>query len=156
MVKITNGAGIRRIIEDRHNILKEQSAKLDFNTEGWKKAVGYNNSLSVLEIEIDKIGDKDLVLLAESLDDYEGVESTYGSRSSFADDDSSSYGDSSFAEAGGYSGIKPAYAKGLGKKAGSAGGSAVSSLSSTYKLKAKPVPKKPEKRAVPDKPYISL
>ena len=71
MVKITNGAGIRRIIEDRHNILKEQSAKLDFNTEGWKKAVGYNNSLSVLEIEIDKIGDKDLVLLAESLDDYD-------------------------------------------------------------------------------------
>ena len=71
MVKNTNGAGIRRIIEDRHNILKEQSAKLDFNTEGWKKAVGYNNSLSVLEIEIDKIGDKDLVLLAESLDDYD-------------------------------------------------------------------------------------
>ena len=71
MVKITNGAGIRRIIEDRHNILKEQSAKLDFNTEGWKKAVGYNNSLSVLENETNKIGDKDLVLLAESSDDYD-------------------------------------------------------------------------------------
>ena len=71
MVEITNGAGIRRIIEDRHNILKEQSAKLDFNTEGWKKAVGYNNSLSVLENETNKIGDKDLVLLAESSDDYD-------------------------------------------------------------------------------------
>lgn len=85
----------------------------------------------------------------ESLDDYEGVESTYGSRSSFADDDSS------FAGAEGYSGIKPAYAKGLGKKAGSSASGAVGSLSSTYKLKAKPVPKKPEKRAVPDKPYIA-
>lgn len=85
----------------------------------------------------------------ESLDDYEGVESTYGRKSSFADDDSS------FAGAEGYSGIRPAYAKGLGKKAGSAGGGASSSLSSTYKLKAKPVPKKPEKRAVPDKPYIA-
>ncbi|MBP3814816.1 MAG: UvrD-helicase domain-containing protein [Butyrivibrio sp.] len=91
----------------------------------------------------------------ESLDDYEGVESTYGRKSSFADDDSSSYGDSSFAGADGYSGIKPAYAKGLGKKAGSTGAGAASSLSSTYKLKAKPVPKKPEKRAVPDKPYIA-
>ena len=91
----------------------------------------------------------------ESLDDYEGVESTYGRKSSFADDDSSSYGDSSFAGAEGYSGIKPAYAKGLGKKAGSSASGAASSLSSTYKLKAKPVPKKPEKRAVPDKPYIA-
>ena len=91
----------------------------------------------------------------ESLDDYEGVESTYGRKSSFADDDSSSFGDSSFAGAEGYSGIKPAYAKGLGKKAGSNGAGAASSLSSTYKLKARPVPKKPEKRAVPDKPYIA-
>ncbi len=91
----------------------------------------------------------------ESLDDYEGVESTYGRKSSFADDDSSSYGDSSFEGAEGYSGIKPAYAKGLGKKAGSPGAGAASSLSSTYKLKARPVPKKPEKRAVPDKPYIA-
>ncbi|RKM62133.1 ATP-dependent DNA helicase PcrA [Butyrivibrio sp. CB08] len=82
----------------------------------------------------------------ESLDDYEGVEDTYGSRSSFDD------GDSSFDE--GYSGIKPAYAKGLGKKAGTSAGSG-SSLSSTYKLKAKPVPKKPVQRAIPDKPYIA-
>ncbi|MBE5829271.1 MAG: ATP-dependent DNA helicase PcrA [Butyrivibrio sp.] len=62
----------------------------------------------------------------ESLDDYEGVESTFTA------------------------GINPAYAKGLAKNAG-----AGNSLSSTYKLKAKPVPKKPEKRAVPDKPYIA-
>ncbi len=91
----------------------------------------------------------------ESLDDYEGVENTYGRRSSFADEDG--YGDSSFDEGGSHSGIKSAYAKGLARKAGSSssGSGAGSSLSSTYKLKAKPVPKKVAPRAVPDKPYIA-
>ncbi len=82
----------------------------------------------------------------ESLDDYEGVEDTYVRHSSFDD------GDSSFEV--GYSGIKPAYAKGIGKKVGTGAGSG-SSLSNTYKLKAKPVPKKPVQRAIPDKPYIA-
>ena len=91
----------------------------------------------------------------ESLDDYEGVESTYGSKSSFEEDSDSSFNQGN---SGGYSGIKPAYAKGLGKKATSSTGTGYGSsgsLSSTYKLKAKPVPKKTIPRAVPDKPYIA-
>ncbi len=81
----------------------------------------------------------------ESLDEYEGVESTYGKRSSFADDNDE-----------GFSGIRPAYAKGLNKSKGTGGISdGRSALSNTYKLKASPKPKVTKPRAVPDKPYIA-
>ncbi|WP_034446588.1 ATP-dependent helicase [Butyrivibrio sp. AE2032] len=67
---------------------------------------------------------------------------------------------------GGYSGIKPAFAKGLNKAkagkssfngggAGIGAGAGKSQLASTYKLKASPKPKVTKPRAVPDKPYIA-
>lgn len=74
----------------------------------------------------------------ESIDEYEGVESTYGKsrrNSSFDDYDGPS--------------LKSSYQN---KNFGSSSG--VSQLSNSYKLKAKPAPKKP--RAVPQsKPYIA-
>ena len=74
----------------------------------------------------------------ESIDEYEGVESTYGKSrrsSSFDDYDGPS--------------LKSSYQN---KNFGSSSG--VSQLSNSYKLKAKPAPKKP--RAVPQsKPYIA-
>lgn len=74
----------------------------------------------------------------ESIDEYEGVESTYGKsrrNSSFDDYDGPS--------------LKSSYQN---KNFG--GSSGVSQLSNSYKLKAKPAPKKP--RAVPQsKPYIA-
>jgi DNA helicase-2/ATP-dependent DNA helicase PcrA len=74
----------------------------------------------------------------ESIDEYEGVESTYGKSrrsSSFDDYDGPS--------------LKSSYQnKSFGSNSG------VSQLSNSYKLKAKPAPKKP--RAVPQsKPYIA-
>ena len=57
---------------------------------------------------------------------------------------------------GGYSGIKPAFAKGLAKSASkSSFDNGKSELANTYKLKAKPKPKVTKPRAVPDKPYIA-
>ncbi len=74
----------------------------------------------------------------ESIDEYEGVESTYGK----------SRRDSSFDDYDGPS-LKSSYQN---KNFGSSSG--VSQLSNSYKLKAKPAPKKP--RAVPQsKPYIA-
>ena len=92
----------------------------------------------------------------ESLDEYEGVEDTYKDRSSGYDDDDDD-SDS------GYSGIRANYAKGLnrnrsterGAQAGVSGSSDRSSLAGTYRIKASSKPKKPEKRAVPNKPYIA-
>ena len=89
----------------------------------------------------------------DSIDDYEGVESTFGRKSSFTEDDDYSEN---------FSGIKPAYAKGIKKaneygKSGSsyAGSYSGAGLASSYKLKATPK-KKEVKRAQPkDKPYIS-
>ncbi len=78
----------------------------------------------------------------DSIDEYDGVEDSFGRKSSFADDDSD-YG---------YSGIKPAYAKGINSKS-SDKSSERSGIAGTYKIKATPKPPKP--RAVPDKPYIA-
>ncbi|MBQ7613765.1 MAG: UvrD-helicase domain-containing protein [Butyrivibrio sp.] len=68
-------------------------------------------------------------------------------------------GDDDFDSMGGYSGIKPAFAKGLNKSKASAKSSFVSTgkseLANTYKLKAAPKPKVTKPRAVPDKPYIA-
>jgi DNA helicase-2/ATP-dependent DNA helicase PcrA len=87
----------------------------------------------------------------ESIDDYEGAEEFGRGRDMF-DDDPDDGSD-------GYSGIKPAYAKGLSKGAGSssfASGSGKSELAGTYRIKATPKPKVTKPRAVPpDKPYIA-
>ena len=57
---------------------------------------------------------------------------------------------------GGYSGIKPSFAKGLAKSASkSSFDNGKSELANTYKLKARPKPKVTKPRAVPDKPYIA-
>ena len=86
----------------------------------------------------------------ESIDDYEGLGPGLDEEISFGGSSSgSSYGGGSKSGSG-YSGIKSSYAKGFQKSSG-----AGSSLSNTYKLKAKPKPAKPQKRAVPDKPYIA-
>ena len=77
----------------------------------------------------------------DSLDDYEGVEDGF-------DKD-----DRGFEEEG-YSGIKSNYAKGFAQGKGRYDESK-SSLSNSYKLKAKPKPKVTKPRAVPDKPYIA-
>jgi DNA helicase-2/ATP-dependent DNA helicase PcrA len=88
----------------------------------------------------------------ESIDEYEGSED-FGRGSARR---GASYDD----DADGYSGIKPSYAKGLGKSLKNGGGSRTggsgrSELASTYKLKAVPKPKASKPRAVPDKPYIA-
>ena len=94
----------------------------------------------------------------DSIDDYEGVESIYGRKSSFSEDDD-------FESSGGI-GIKPAYAKGIRRanalnSTGGSDGNSISGISpksglaGTYKLKASPK-QKTVKRAQPkDKPYIS-
>ncbi len=94
----------------------------------------------------------------DSIDDYEGVESIYGRKSSFSEDDD-------FESSGGI-GIKSAYAKGIRKANAlnstySSNGNSISGISpksglaGTYKLKASPK-QKTVKRAQPkDKPYIS-
>ena len=93
----------------------------------------------------------------DSIDEYEGVEDTYGNSGRYSDEDDSyrssgryGHGDS-YGKSGGYSGIgvKSSYQN---KNFGSDNGA--SQLSNSYKIKAKPAPKKP--RAVPQsKPYIA-
>ncbi len=93
----------------------------------------------------------------DSIDEYEGVEDTYGNSGRYSDEDDSyrssgRYGNGdSYGKSGGYSGIgvKSSYQN---KNFGSDNGA--SQLSNSYKIKAKPAPKKP--RAVPQsKPYIA-
>ena len=93
----------------------------------------------------------------DSIDEYEGVENTYGTSGRYSDEDDSyrssgRYGNGdSYGKSGGYSGIgvKSSYQN---KNFGSDNGA--SQLSNSYKIKAKPAPKKP--RAVPQsKPYIA-
>ncbi|MCR5404510.1 MAG: UvrD-helicase domain-containing protein [Butyrivibrio sp.] len=86
----------------------------------------------------------------ESIDEYEGVEYSF--------DEKSAYSDRNRSEDGGYSGIKPSYAKGLSRNRDKGKGSSPSKqspLASTYKLKATPKEKPVKPRAVPDKPYIA-
>jgi len=93
----------------------------------------------------------------DSIDEYEGVEDTYGTSGRYSDEDDSyrssgRYGNgNSYGKSGGYSGIgvKSSYQN---KNFGSDNGA--SQLSNSYKIKAQPAPKKP--RAVPQsKPYIA-
>ncbi|SCY51603.1 UvrD-helicase domain-containing protein [Butyrivibrio sp. INlla14] len=122
----------------------------------------------------------------DSIDEYEGVESTYSDDSAYSrgyNKRYNTYSDEIPDSDLGYSGIKPAYAKGIrkanetaakgsgygtsvdgaGSKSGyggtgngGSGAGARSGLANTYKLKASPVNKPPLKRAQPkDKPYIS-
>ena len=98
----------------------------------------------------------------DSIDEYEGVEDTYGTSGRYSDEDDSyrssgRYGNGgSYGKAGDFSkgeyggiGVKSSYQN---KNFGSDNGA--SQLSNSYKIKAKPAPKKP--RAVPQsKPYIA-
>ena len=108
----------------------------------------------------------------ESIDEYEGVESSYSNEnsaySSGYNKKYNTYSDEySDGELSGYSGIKPAYAKGL-QRANAAGksgfgsgnktageGASKSGLASTYKLKAQPKPRQIKRAEPKDKPYIS-
>ncbi len=88
----------------------------------------------------------------DSIDEYEGVEDTYGKSGRYGDDDSSysTYNRYKNTDSGfGNIGVKDSYRnKSFGSDTGS------SQLSNSYKIKAKPAPKKP--RAVPQsKPYIA-
>lgn len=105
------------------------------------------NRLSRFAQEIpDELLDRNKPLTAASFL-YEGGE-TIGDDFDYSSDDD--YLD------GGYSGIKPAFAKGLAKSASkSSFDNGKSELANTYKLKAKPKPKVTKPRAVPDKPYIA-
>ncbi|WP_022768381.1 ATP-dependent helicase [Butyrivibrio sp. NC2007] len=105
------------------------------------------NRLSRFAQEIpDELLDRNKPLTAASFL-YEGGET-------IEDDFDYSSGDDYFD--GGYSGIKPAFAKGLAKSASkSSFANGKSELANTYKLKAKPKPKVTKPRAVPDKPYIA-
>ncbi len=109
----------------------------------------------------------------DSIDEYEGVESSYSNGnsaySSGYNKKYNTYSDEySDGELSGYSGIKPAYAKGIQKASAAskssngsgnktAGtGASKSGLANTYKLKAQPKPVKKIPRAQPsDKPYIA-
>ena len=105
------------------------------------------NRLSRFAQEIpDELLDRNKPLTAASVL-YDGGESI--------DDDFEYTGDDDFSD-GGYSGIKPSFAKGFAKSASkSSFDSGKSELANTYKLKAKPKPKVTKPRAVPDKPYIA-
>ena len=105
------------------------------------------NRLSRFVQEIpDELLDRNKPLTAASFL-YDGGESI--------DDDFEYTGDDDFS-GGGYSGIKPSFAKGLAKSASkSSFDNGKSELANTYKLKAKPKPKVTKPRAVPDKPYIA-
>lgn len=105
------------------------------------------NRLSRFVREIpDELLDRNKPLTAASFL-YDGGESI--------DDDFEYTGDDDFS-GGGYSGIKPSFAKGLAKSASkSSFDNGKSELANTYKLKAKPKPKVTKPRAVPDKPYIA-
>ncbi len=105
------------------------------------------NRLSRFVQEIpDELLDRNKPLTAASFL-YDGGESI--------DDDFEYTGDDDFS-GGGYSGIKPSFAKGLAKSAAkSSFDNGKSELANTYKLKAKPKPKVTKPRAVPDKPYIA-
>ena len=96
----------------------------------------------------------------DSIDEYEGVESSYGRNSAY----SNRYSEDE--DQGGYSGIKKNYAdafrknsaagKSSGSGSGYGSGSGRSDLASSYKLKAQPKPAKKIPRAQPsDKPYIA-
>jgi DNA helicase-2/ATP-dependent DNA helicase PcrA len=101
----------------------------------------------------------------DSIDEYEGVEDSYSKDNSAYSSGynkryntySDEYSDS---DASGYSGIKPAYAKGIQKanaasKSGNGSGTSKSGLASTYKLKAQPKPRQIQRAQPKDKPYIS-
>ncbi len=105
------------------------------------------NRLSRFAQEIpDELLDRNKPITAASFL-YDGGESI--------DDDFEYTGDDDFSD-GGYSGIKPSFAKGFAKSASkSSFDSGKSELANTYKLKAKPKPKVTKPRAVPDKPYIA-
>ena len=105
------------------------------------------NRLSRFAQEIpDELLDRNKPLTAASFL-YEGGETI--------DDDFDYSSDDDYLD-GGYSGIKPAFAKGLAKSASkSSFDNGKSELANTYKLKAKPKPKVTKPRAVPDKPYIA-
>ncbi|WP_026519568.1 ATP-dependent helicase [Butyrivibrio sp. FCS006] len=105
------------------------------------------NRLSRFAQEIpDELLDRNKPLTAASFL-YEGGETI--------DDDFDYSSDDDYLD-GGYSGIKPAFAKGLAKSASkSSFANGKSELANTYKLKAKPKPKVTKPRAVPDKPYIA-
>ncbi len=95
----------------------------------------------------------------ETIDEFEGSED-FGAGRGYDDDYSfgKKRGGGQSGDTAGFSGIKPAYAKGLARNIGGAGSDAAtdrSSLSNSYKLKASPKPKKTKPRAVPDKPYIA-
>ena len=107
----------------------------------------------------------------DSIDEYEGVEDSYsGGNSAYSsgynkkyNTYSDDYDDNSIS--GGYSGIKPAYAKGIrqanARSAASSSGSSKSAgtpksgLSATYKLKASPKTTVIKRAQPKDKPYIS-
>ena len=104
----------------------------------------------------------------DSIDEYEGVENSYGSDSAYSYKNSDGYSKYSGRDSGGYSsgsgysGIKPSYAEAVrknaasGKTSASGNASGRSELSNTYKLKATPKPEKKIPRAQPsDKPYIA-
>ena len=105
------------------------------------------NRLSRFAQEIpDELLDRNKPLTAASFL-YEGGETI--------DDDFDYSSDDDYLD-GGYSGIKPAFAKGLVKSVSkSSFDNGKSELANTYKLKAKPKPKVTKPRAVPDKPYIA-
>ena len=101
----------------------------------------------------------------DSIDEYEGVEDSYSKDNSAYSSGynkryntySDEYSDS---DVSGYSGIKPAYAKGIQKanavsKSGNGSGTAKSGLAGTYKLKAQPKPRQIQRAQPKDKPYIS-
>ena len=94
----------------------------------------------------------------ETIDEFEGTEGFGRGRETDEDYSFGGYSKRGGGDAAGFSGIKPAYAKGLAKALGSTksvAGPERSSLSSSYRLKATPAQKKTKPRAVPDKPYIA-
>ena len=99
----------------------------------------------------------------DSIDEYEGVESSYSSDSAYSSGYNKRYNTySDDVNDYGYSGIKPAYAKGIQKSSASAGAGSSSSgagaksgLAGTYKLKASPKTTTIKRAQPKDKPYIS-
>jgi hypothetical protein len=71
MFEIVSGKDLRHIIEVKHEELGQRINESKPKSESWTQYVGYNNCLKVLENEIKRIKDDDVVCVTEDLESYE-------------------------------------------------------------------------------------
>lgn len=68
--EMTNGEGLRHIIEVKHEELGQRISESKPKSRKWTKYCGYNNCLKVLENEIKDIRDDEVVCVTDDLKSY--------------------------------------------------------------------------------------